>query len=162
MELLPIVKALALVATANSAPVLARMILGARLATPLDGGAVLRDGRPLFGPAKTIRGIAAALAAAAAVAPVLGIDWTLGVLAGALAMAGDLLSSFLKRRLGFAVSTRAPGLDYIPESLIPLVVVGVELGLGAAGIFAATAAFWIGAAVLSPLLFRIGLRDRPH
>ena len=162
MELLPIVKALALVATANSAPVVAKMILGARLATPLDGGAVLRDGRPLFGPTKTIRGIAAALVATVAVAPVLAVDWTLALLAGASAMVGDLVSSFAKRRLGYAASSSAPGLDHIPESLIPLIAVGAGLGLGAIDIILATAAFWIGAAALSPLLFRIGLRDRPH
>src|SRR6478736_778738 len=36
------------------------------------------------------------------------------------AMAGDLFSSFVKRRLHLASSSMAIGLDHIPESLFPL------------------------------------------
>ena len=39
----------------------------------------------------------------------------IGLLVAATAMAGDLLSSFLKRRLALAPSSQAIGLDQIPE-----------------------------------------------
>ena len=45
-----------------------------------------------------------------------------GVVIGATAMAGDLLSSFCKRRLKLAPSSQALGLDQIPEVLLPAVV----------------------------------------
>ena len=35
-------------------------------------------------------------------------------------MAGDLLSSFTKRRMRLASSSMAPGIDQVPESVLPL------------------------------------------
>ena len=77
------------------------------------------DGRPWFGPSKTIRGIVLATLATAAAAAVLGLGWKCGGLVGIVAMAGGLLASFIKRRLGLAPSSQAIGLDQIPESLFP-------------------------------------------
>jgi hypothetical protein len=37
-----------------------------------------------------------------------------------MAMLGDLFSGFVKRRLGMGPSDKALGLDYVPESLLPL------------------------------------------
>ena len=48
---------------ANGTPILAKALLGDRLARPFDGGAVFVDGRPLFGLTKTIRGILVSLVA---------------------------------------------------------------------------------------------------
>ena len=76
-------------------------------------------------------------------------------------MAGDLLSSFLKRRLGLAPSSRATGLDQIPESLFPLLACEQLLSLTAFDI-ADTAIFLIGEVALSRLLFKFHLRDRPY
>jgi hypothetical protein len=77
-------------------------------------------------------------------------------------MAGDLLSSFLKRRLGLAPSSRATGLDQIPESLFPLLACRSALALTAMDIATGCVIFFVGELLLSHLFFRLGLRDRPY
>jgi CDP-diglyceride synthetase len=97
-----------LLAIANGAPVIAEKLLGRFLSYPLDAGKTFVDGRPLFGSSKTARGIILAVMAASTCAPVLGFTWTTGFLIGLAAMAGDLVSSFVKRRMGYIL--RAAGL----------------------------------------------------
>jgi len=43
------------------------------------------------------------------------VGWRVGTLVATFAMAGDLFSSFVKRRLHLASSRMAIGLDHIPE-----------------------------------------------
>jgi hypothetical protein len=74
---------------ANGIPVIAKKLLGSRFSYPLDGGVVFFDGRPLLGSAKTIRGVVLAPMATTAVAPLIGLDWTIGALVGVAAMTGD-------------------------------------------------------------------------
>jgi CDP-2,3-bis-(O-geranylgeranyl)-sn-glycerol synthase len=162
MQVLIVLELLVLLTVANGVPVIAKRFLGDRFAWPLDGNARFIDGRPLFGPSKTIRGLVLAVVASGAFAPLLGLTVTTGVLVGAGAMAGDLLSSFTKRRLDFKPSSRATGLDQIPESLIPALLCRQELGLGAVDIVAVVAIFFVGEIVLSRLLFRMRIRDRPY
>jgi CDP-2,3-bis-(O-geranylgeranyl)-sn-glycerol synthase len=162
MQLELIFKVLLLVAIANGAPLVAKKLLGNFLAYPLDAGAALPDGGPLFGAAKTIRGIVVCVIAAALGAPLLGLAWTTGALIGATAMAGDLLSSFVKRRMGWPPSSRALGLDQIPESLFPALACMPVLGLTLADVIVIVAAFTVGGLGLSLLLFKIRLRDQPH
>src|SRR4030065_1972864 len=85
-------KLVALLIVANGAPVLGKNIFGAAFSTPLDGGLTLPDGRPLFGPSKTIRGLPLSLAATAPTAAALRLDWLDGVLSAGPALSGDLLS----------------------------------------------------------------------
>lgn len=155
-------KLLLLLGVANSAPIAAKRLLGSRWNAPLDGGAMFFDGRPLLGPGKTIRGVVAAIAAAAIAAWALAIPPSVGALAGAVSMAGDALASFAKRRLGVAPSGRAVGLDQIPESLLPLLAVQGLLDLSAAQIAGITAAFLVLEIPLARLAYRLGLRDRPY
>jgi CDP-2,3-bis-(O-geranylgeranyl)-sn-glycerol synthase len=155
-------KALILLIAANGAPVIAGKTAGARFACPVDSGLLLRDRRPLFGHAKTWRGLAAAVATTAAVAPLLGLPAATGAWYGLLAMAGDLLASFIKRRLGYTVSSRARMLDILPEALLPLLVFKSALGLGVLDIFAAAGSFFLLEALFSPLLFRLHIRNRPY
>lgn len=162
MHPVALLQLLFLLTLANGTPVIAKKILGPRFAYPLDGGAVLWDGHPLFGPAKTIRGILLAILATAAGAPLVGLDWRLGLLVGSTAMAGDLLSSFTKRRLNRPSSSRALGLDQIPESLLPLIACRDALALSFIDIAVGTAIFFLGEIVLSRELYKIGLRDRPY
>jgi hypothetical protein len=75
---------------------------------------------------------------------------------------GDLLSSFLKRRLALAPSSQAIGLDQIPESLFPLLACRQELGLTAADIIMGVAIFFAGELSLSRVLCRLRFRDRPY
>ena len=77
-------------------------------------------------------------------------------------MAGDLFSSFIKRRLGLQPSSKVVGLDQIPESLFPLLVCRQALSLTVLDIGFGTAIFFIGEMVLSRVLFRLHVRDRRY
>ena len=162
MHVLGVARSLVLLALANGAPVIGKKAFGDRLGYPLDGGAILRDRWPLFGPSKSIRGIALSVLATAAGAPLVGVTPATGALMAAAAMAGDLFSSFVKRRLHRPSSSRALGLDQVPESLAPLLVCRESLGLDIIDIALAVTLFFIGELVLSRLLYRIHLRDQPY
>lgn len=153
---------LLLLLTANGGPVLAKKAFGPRFAFPLDGGNLFFDGRPILGASKTARGLAVAVLLPSLLAPAIGLDWHVGAIAGAAAMAGDLISSFIKRRLGRPSSSRALGLDQIPESLLPTLACAPLLGLAAADMAVVTAVFFVGELVLSRILYRIHLRDQPY
>jgi CDP-archaeol synthase len=153
---------LLLAGVANTAPLIAAKLFGARLAWPVDGGVQLRDGRPLFGASKTLRGILGGIALPALLAPALGAPVTAGFTIGAAAMAGDLLSSFVKRRMGFVPSSQALGLDQIPEVLLPAWIARGWFDLSVSEIAIIVAVFFIAELVLSKLLFRLNLRDRPY
>lgn len=157
-----ILQLLIVLAVANGTPVAAKLIFRDALAYPLDGGANFVDGRPIFGASKTIRGILFAVPATMVAAALLGLGFAVGALAGTVAMAGDLLSSFVKRRLGLPSSSMAIGLDQIPESLFPLLACRLLLPLTLLDIAAATLLFFAGELVLSRILFRLRLRDRPY
>lgn len=155
-------KMLLLLVIANGVPVLGKKIFGAAFNRPLDGGIKLRDGHPLFGPSKTVRGVLLSLAATALASPALGLDWTDGALIAALAMLGDLGSSFVKRRLGRPPSGMAPGLDQIPESLLPVLAFKARLNLTAWDVAGVVFAFILLELLLSRVLFGLHLRDRPY
>jgi len=120
------------------------------------------DHRPLLGRSKTIRGVVASVALATLAAPAAGLPLTIGATIGMAAMAGDIFSSFVKRRLGMASSSQALGLDQIPESLLPLLAVQPALSLDVSEIVLVTAFFLVGELVLSRLLYAVHLRDRPY
>src|SRR5699024_12597896 len=91
-----------------------------------------------------------------------GPGFVFGLLFGVLALAGDLLSSFIKRRLGLKPSARMPWLDQAPEAALPMLLAisweltGLWNGLLVVVIFA-LANMWI-----SPILYRLGIRHQPH
>ena len=147
---------------ANGTPVVAKKILGERFAYPLDGGVEFVDGRQLFGRSKTIRGVVLAVLVTMAGAPLIGLEWVIGFLVGSLAMVGDLFSNFLKRRMALPPSSRASGLDQVPEALFPLLGCRDLLSLTIADIGAGVALFFIGDVVASRLLYAVRLRDRPY
>lgn len=153
---------LLLLGVANGTPLLAGRLLGKRWNAPVDFKVRFFDGRPVFGEAKTWRGLAVSLALTTAAAPVLGLHAIYGCVLSAVAMAGDLFSSFLKRRMGIAPHGQAFLLDQVPESLLPLVVLAPSLGLTAFDIVVTVAAFVVLGIVLSRLLFRLKIRDRPY
>ncbi|HEC16400.1 MAG TPA: CDP-archaeol synthase [Sedimenticola sp.] len=147
---------------ANGTPVIARKLFGSRFGFPLDGGVKFMDGRPLLGSSKTLRGLLLAVVAATLTAPLFGYCWGIGAMIGGAAMLGDLLSSFIKRRLGLAPSSMALGLDQIPESLLPLLVCKVPLGLGWLSIAMVTMAFFVCELLFSFVLYRLHIRRRPY
>ncbi|AGA90056.1 Putative integral membrane protein DUF46 [Thioflavicoccus mobilis 8321] len=151
-----------LIIVANGAPILLDNILGPRLRRPVDGGRVLRDGRRLLGGSVTVRGVVAAVALPAGLAPLLSQGVAVGVVIGLLAMVGDAASSWIKRRLGLASSARAIGLDQVPESLLPLLALAPALDLGWRDIVVIVAAFTAFDLIISRVLYRLGWRNRPH
>ena len=157
-----VLSVLLLLGVANLAPILAARLLGTRFDAPLDGGLTLPDGRPLFGPGKTLRGVLAAILCTAGAAPLLATDALLGAALGAGAMAGDLLASFCKRRLGLSAHARAFGLDQIPEVLLPLLLLQPWLKLHWREIAIVVLVFVLLDIVLSRVLYRLHIRDRPY
>jgi CDP-2,3-bis-(O-geranylgeranyl)-sn-glycerol synthase len=157
-----ILQLLLLLAVANGTPVLAKWILGAAFDRPLDGGVCLGDGYRLFGPSKTIRGIVLAVLATTTCAALIGLGWKVGAVLGSVAMAGDLVSSFAKRRMGLPASSMALGLDQVPESLFPLLACRSLLPLTLLDIGVAVVLFLVGELILSRILFKLRVRDRPY
>ena len=159
---LAILRVLLLLGTANGTPVFATKMLKDRFGTPLDGGMQLPDRQPLFGASKTVRGLVVSTAATTLAAVLLGLDWSTGAAFAAASLGGDLMSSFVKRRLGLRPHAQAFGLDQIPEALLPLLLLRTRFGLSAADIAATVAAFVILELALSRLLFVWHMRDRPY
>lgn len=118
-----------LLVIANGTPALLGLLLGSRWNRPLDNHRLFADKRPLLGPSKTLRGLIGALLVTALLAPLLQLSALEGASFALLAMLGDLCSSFIKRRLGFASSRSVPLLDQLPESILPLW--GMQTVLGA-------------------------------
>jgi CDP-2,3-bis-(O-geranylgeranyl)-sn-glycerol synthase len=156
------VELLILVIAANGAPIVAENLLGRCWSWPLDGGLVLGDGRRLLGRSATVRGVFAAVALTAGLAFLLGHPAEVGALIGFAAMVGDALSSFAKRRVGLEPGERAPGLDQIPESLLPLLAVARSHGLDCWTVAVLVVAFVLFDMLISRVLFRLRLRQHPH
>lgn len=162
MQAWPPIQPLALLLVANGAPAVAKKLFGRHFAFPLDAGCAFYDGQPMLGNAKTVRGLAASLLSTAIVAPLLDVTVATGAWFALWAMLGDLLSSFIKRRLHLPPSSPAVRLDQLPESLLPLLVCQSSLALDLSDVAALAAAFLMGELALSRLLHSFGLRDRPY
>jgi uncharacterized protein len=105
----------------NFAPPLAAFFLDDTGNAAIDGGKTWKDHKPLLGPHKTFRGLAAAVLAGIFWGYVLGLTIGTGIVCAVLSMVGDLASSFVKRRLDVASGKDFPGLDQGVEGLLPLV-----------------------------------------
>ena len=92
----------------------------------------------------------------------LGLPPMMGALFALSAMAGDLASSFIKRRMGMPPSSMAIGLDQLPESLLPVVIYWQALGLQPASGVVVLVLFFVGELILSRILFHLHVRDRPY
>lgn len=161
MDWLSIAQIVTLTTIANGTPVLAQRLFGKLGSQPLDNGFQWFDSRPLFGHSKTIRGVVISVLITSAASSLLGLYWTVGLTGALAAMGGDLLSSFVKRRLGLAISSRATGLDQIPESLLPALACASSLNLTLLDVIVATAIFFIGEIALSKVLYKMRIRTRP-
>jgi hypothetical protein len=156
------IKILLLLFACNGAPIILHKLLDQRFDVPVDFGQVWRDGKPLLGPSKTWRGIAGALLAGAAASFLLGLGTYTGLAVGALSMAGDLFSSFLKRRLGVPPSGMALGLDQIPEAIFPLLWLKAELYLGHLHVIGLAAVFLVLELAISRVLYWLNIRRQPY
>lgn len=110
---------LSLIIIANGAPILMRLLLNDNLNLAVDFGCKLPDHYRIFGSSKTWRGIFAAFVATSVAAWLLGYSPQTGLLIAVYAILGDLLSSFIKRRLAMKQSSNAPLLNQVPESFFP-------------------------------------------
>jgi len=136
----------------NAAPVILSLLAGQHWNRPLDGNRLFRDRQPWLGPSKTIRGVAGAVLATAAIAPLFKLTVPEGAAFAILAMSGDLFSSFIKRRLGIASSDSVPLLDQLPETILPLWGMQAALGASANEIALAIALFIVIDLLLSRLV----------
>jgi len=156
-----ILQAWLLLVVVNAAPILARDLFGRCCDWPLDCGWRLADGYPLLGHSKTWRGVLSAVAAGAAAGGLLGPGAGTGAAFGLLAMLGDSVSSFIKRRMGLAPSARFRGLDQWPESLLPLCLLRQQLGLDLPVLLVVVLLFTLFEWWISPWLHRLRIRQRP-
>lgn len=162
MTLATFIQLILLLLVANGAPVLATFFFGRRGALPLDQGQLLRDGRPLFGASKTWRGAAAAVVATGMVAWLLGYAPGFGLVFGALAMSGDLVSSFIKRRRGLRPGARCPVLDQVPEALLPAIYALFSLQIPGWWAIILAISFMLAQMAISRPLYRLRIRKHPH
>lgn len=157
-----LIKLMLLLLIANGAPILSKRIMAKRYDFPIDGAVLFFDHRPILGKSKTWRGLISSLVITSIAAVVLQLHWQAGLIIAGGAMAGDLLSSFIKRRLGISASDQALFLDQIPESLIPLILVSHTFELTRVEIIAMTLSFLVIELLLSKLLYQFKIRNRPY
>ena len=160
--MITLIKLMILLIIANGAPILVRRIMGTRFNYPVDANKSWFDNRPLLGTSKTWRGIFSSVLLTPLAAALMALPWHIGVVIAVGAMAGDLASSFVKRRLSIAPHDMAIGLDQVPESLLPLLLVAYYLPLTPGEVASMTIAFFIIELLLSKILYRLKIRNRPY
>ena len=142
----------------NFLPPLANVIWGERFNKPIDGGRLFFDKHRILGNHKTIRGVLFCLLGGTAVAPLLGVDFHVAAFASLLAMAGDVLSSFIKRRSNKPCGSNVIVLDQIFEALFPVLFFKAFLQLTWAQILIILLCFivmaYLGSCFWSFIMFR--------
>ncbi len=152
------IRLLTLLWLVNFAPPFLAQIFESKWDWPVDRGYVCPDGRLLFGRHKTIRGVLAGIIFGGAAGLALGFPLWLGLGAGVLSMLGDLFSSFLKRRLSFTSGDAVPGLDQIPEGILPFLLIAPYYSLSAGYILLFCVVFGLGAYYGSVFLNQVLLK----
>jgi len=151
-----------LIIVANGSPIIGRWLMNGHWERPIDGGAVFSDGRPILGTSKTYRGLACSLVGTLLVGALVGLSWKISLIVSALAMVGDCLSSFVKRRFGYPSGAKAFGLDQIPESLFPMLGIWNALNLSVLGLGLTVLIFVLAELVLSPIGHKLHIRKHPY
>ncbi|TNF38780.1 MAG: CDP-archaeol synthase [Gammaproteobacteria bacterium] len=151
-----------LIVVANGTPVLVQKLFAERFNRPVDMGLVFLDGKRVLGDSKTWRGLISAIVVTALVSILLDYDMQLGALLAGYAMLGDLLSSFIKRRLGMPASSMAPFLDQVPESLLPAWLLQDDFDLDAWSVVVLVCLFVVLELLLSRILYQWGIRRKPY
>lgn len=155
-------KLLLLIGVANGAPILVRQLLGVRFTRPVDRDMAWTGLQPCFGDHKTWRGIVAACLLTTLAALPLGFDWLIGLLIGTTAMAGDLLASFIKRRMHSKPGSMMLGMDQVPESLLPLLAIKHAMGLEWLTICLLVVLFFVLELLISRILYHLHIRQHPY
>jgi len=136
--------------------------MGKRLDFAIDCGFRLPDKNPVLGSSKTWRGVIGAIAFTSISGVLLGYPVPTGVQIAIYAVLGDILSSFIKRRLGMAPSSMAPLIDQVPESLLPALMLMDSFELDYQSIIILVCVFIVLELILSLIFFRLGIRKRPY
>lgn len=105
----------------NFLPPLSNLIFGNRFNIPVDFNKKFIDKKPIFGAHKTFRGIIIAVMGGTLWFPLMKTSWQVAFFAAIISMAGDLLSSFIKRRFQMESGKSAPILDQFFEGTFPLI-----------------------------------------
>ncbi|WP_028581187.1 CDP-archaeol synthase [Desulfogranum japonicum] len=105
----------------NGLPPLMAVLCKNRWSWPVDGGWLWFDGQRIFGRNKTVRGVLASILFGSLAYPLLGLSPWHAALTAALAMLGDLLTSFTKRRFPLQSGAEAVVLDQFLEALLPVI-----------------------------------------
>lgn len=93
------------------------MVLGG--GPPIDGGRKLSDGNRILGGGKTVRGFFAGILAGSVLGVIQGVlggrpgGWEAAVLMSLGALLGDVVGSFIKRRMALKRGRPVPGLDQL-------------------------------------------------
>lgn len=156
------IELLFLIVAANAAPILFRVALKDQFSLAVDFGLKLPDGKPVFGHSKTWRGVIAAILVTFSAAWFLNYPPVVGIIVGLYAVLGDLLSSFIKRRLAMPPSSMAVLLDQIPESLLPALMMKHTFQLDFFSVILLVIVFTVIELILSKVLFKWGIRRRPY
>jgi len=159
---MPTYKIMLLLFLVNGAPIILCKLLDRRYDWPVDGGHHGCDNKRLLGPSKTWRGIFGALLTGSLASYLMGVGAVLGLAVAALAMLGDVFSSFVKRRLDIPSSGMALGLDQIPEALLPLLWLKAQLHFGYGKVLWLAFAFVVLELAASKVLYRLKIRKQPY
>ncbi len=151
-----------LIIVANGAPIIGRRIMDGYWEMPIDGGVVFIDGRPILGTSKTYRGVGCSLVGTLLAGALVGLSWKISLIVSLLAMVGDCLSSFVKRRLGYPSEAKVLGLDQIPESLFPMLGMWNALNLSALGLGLTVVIFVVAEQVFSFIGYKLHIRKHPY
>jgi len=151
-----------LIIVANGSPIIGRWMMNGYWEMPIDGGAVFIDGRPILGKSKTYRGLTCSLVGTLLAGALVGLSWKISLIVSLLAMVGDCLSSFVKRRFGYPSGAKALGLDQIPESLFPMLGLWNVLNLSVLGVGLTVVVFVVAELVLSPIGHKLHIRKHPY
>jgi CDP-2,3-bis-(O-geranylgeranyl)-sn-glycerol synthase len=153
---------LVLILIANGSPVVARRLLRGRFSQAMDFGASLADGYRLLGESKTWRGLFTSLAFTSLCALIMGYHMQVGLMIALFSMLGDLVSSFIKRRLGKPSKSKFLFLDQVPESLFPALMMVNEFNLAMPEILYLVIIFILAELILSKLMYYLGVRQKPY
>jgi len=136
--------------------------MGKRLDSAIDCGFRLPDNNPVLGSSKTWRGVIGAIVFTSIGAVLLGYSVPVGTQIALYAVLGDILSSFIKRRIGMAPSSMAPLLDQVPESLFPALMFMDTFEMNYQSIIILVCVFIVIELLLSFILFKLGIRNKPY
>jgi hypothetical protein len=153
---------LLLIIIANAAPIILHSLMGKRLDSAIDCGFRLPDNNPVLGSSKTWRGVIGAIVFTSIGAVLLGYSVPVGTQIALYAVLGDILSSFIKRRIGMAPSSMAPLIDQVPESLLPALMLMDTFELNYQSIIILVCLFIVIELLLSLVFFKLGIRKRPY